>query len=175
MGLRGPIKARDGRMHLEVVSQTGSITKTPSAPRRWTKGENTERLLVGSLREWDRLWVSDVAQFWKPSDASTVERLVEAKDERLRLRRACRKQRTVAGSMGQPTLNPLNSALKDAIREIEWCEDRLGLNPASRQRLGLQKLAGAKTAAELNALVDTDADSSEEEDELGLGTKFIAG
>jgi P27 family predicted phage terminase small subunit len=180
MGLRGPIKQRSGRMHLEVVAppSTGLSVKTkgwpPAAPARWTKGQNEDRLMPTSLREWDRLWSSDIAKFWKPSDAATVERLVEAEDERRRLRRACRAKRTVAGSKGQATLNPLNGALKDAIREIQWCEDRLGLNPASRQRLGLQKLAGAKTAAELNALVDgPDANGkSQEEDELGIGTDY---
>lgn len=185
MGLRGPIGKRNGRMHLEVLEppnsgaaeRPGRPGSIPEAPRRWTTGQKEDRLLPTSLKEWDRLWSSDVARYWKPSDIVTVERLVEALDERRRTRRACRAQRLVPGSMGQPTLNPLYAAVDKATREIQWCEDRLGLNPASRQRLGLQKLAGAKTAAELNALVDQpDADdSSEEEDELGLGTKFIAG
>jgi P27 family predicted phage terminase small subunit len=96
-------------------------------------------LLAVTQARWAAYWGSPVAAAADPvTDLAAVERLFIAYDELTRAGRAFRKQRVVEGSMGQPTLNPLNRYIAQLTTEIMQLEDRLGLTPKARLALGIQ-------------------------------------
>jgi hypothetical protein len=77
-------------------------------------------------------------------------------DERERAYRAYRRERLVTGSTGQLLLNPLRRAMSNFDSEIRQLEDRFGLNPLARARLGIQIGEAARTLADLNRMLEDD-------------------
>src|ERR1700690_1459350 len=159
MGLRGPIAKETTRGHhapgrqppasaLAVVESAAvAADAIPTPP---------DGLSPAGLALWDRWWPSRVAAHWaRDSDLHVVVLLALATDEAARLTRAIRKAgRLTRGSTGQVRLSPLYAALDHETKTIERCEDRLGITPMGRLRLGLLGVKGALTAAQLNAMVD---------------------
>lgn len=87
---------------------------------------------------WERFWESDVAQaIQAESDMPMVERLFRLRDDRERAHRAYRADPLIQGSQGQSVLNPMAQVVKNCDSEIRALEDRLGLNPQARLRLGI--------------------------------------
>ncbi|MFN0088664.1 MAG: P27 family phage terminase small subunit [Acidimicrobiales bacterium] len=103
-------------------------------------------------RDWEALWATELAAYFAPTDETALRRLFDLYDERAALLAVCRAERFVAGSMGQPVLNPAHQAVASLDGRILVLEDRLGLNPAARMKLGIQFGAAAKSLADLNNL-----------------------
>jgi P27 family predicted phage terminase small subunit len=111
-----------------------------------------------TIEKWDMFWSSDVAHAVQSSDYPALERLFRLYDLEHRLHEAGAKQPIVVGSQGQPVANP---ALKqaDALRsEIRQLEDRFGLNPSARARLGLDT---SKLQASLESLTQRVVDDEQ--------------
>jgi hypothetical protein len=70
-------------------------------------------------------------------DAETIEMLLRMRDERDTEFRMGKRQRVVVGSTGQPVINPMLNHAVVLQKEIRALEDRLGLNPVARLRLGI--------------------------------------
>lgn len=70
-------------------------------------------------------------------DAETIEMLLRMRDERDTEFRMGKRQRMVLGSQGQPVINPMLAHAMVLQKEIRALEDRLGLNPVARLRLGI--------------------------------------
>lgn len=132
------------------------IANRPPAP----KG-----LLAATARAWDAFWRSEAAALVLPADLPALERLFELRDERTRCMRAARRARMVAGSTGQPALNPLYKHVSTLDSEIRQLEDRFGLAPLSRLRLGVTFGEAARSLADLNAAAATGAAPEEEHDD----------
>lgn len=95
-------------------------------------------LLKRTRVAWERFWESDVAQaIQAESDMPMVERLFRLRDDRERAHRAYRADPLIQGSQGQSVLNPMAQVVKNCDSEIRALEDRLGLNPQARLRLGI--------------------------------------
>ena len=121
-------------------------------------------LLKRTRERWDAFWRSPLGSVVSPeTDVSALERLFTLYDERERAYRVVRKQRVVIGSTGQPVLHPLARQLCSYDGEIRQLEDRFGLTPMARLRLGVQIGTAARTLDDLNRQLDHD-DENETED-----------
>jgi phage terminase small subunit len=88
------------------------------------------------------------------TDLPALERLFTLRDERARALRGYRARRLVVTDSGV-ALNPLLRVLKQLDAEIRQLEDRFGLSPIARLRLGV---ALGEAARSLEELLDDDDD-----------------
>ena len=119
-------------------------------------------MLKVTLEAWDAYWAAPVAKAVDPvSDLPAIRRLFTLYDERERCYRSVRVARMVQGSKGQPVVNPLYRQMSTLDAEIRALEDRYGLNPAARARLGIALTAAVAAFA---ALVGEGTDDEDDED-----------
>jgi hypothetical protein len=83
-----------------------------------------------------------------------LQRLFTYYDEWERSMRAYRRRRLVTGSTGQPKLNDLGKFCLELESKIERLEDKLGITPMARMRLGIAFGEARKTLEEINREVD---------------------
>jgi P27 family predicted phage terminase small subunit len=121
--------------------------ETPEPVKGWLKG---------TADDWQALWADPLAAAYRPTDVEALCRLFSLRDDRERFRRAVRKAPLVTGSTGQTVLNPLARQMSTLDAEIRQLEDRFGLTPAARLRLGITLADAARTRAELEKEVDVD-------------------
>jgi P27 family predicted phage terminase small subunit len=104
-----------------------------------------------SREAWTRLWSSPIARVMLPDlDGETLEMLLRMRDERDTEFRMGKRQRMVLGSQGQPVINPMLAHAMVLQKEIRALEDRLGLNPAARLRLGILLGDATRSIADVN-------------------------
>jgi len=118
-------------------------------------------LLKATREDWVAFWRSPLGTLVVEADYPALRRLFTLYDERARAYQGYRRQRLAPGSMGQPGLNPLFSAMKSFDAEIRALEDRFGLSPIARLRLGVALGEAAKSLDELNRSLDADDDPDE--------------
>jgi P27 family predicted phage terminase small subunit len=124
------------------------LSEVPAPPKHWLA---TTRTL------WEDYWISDVARLVESgSDSTALTRLFTLYDERERAYRAFRKERLVEGSTGQRVINPLWKAAAIMDAEIRALEDRFGVTPSARLKLGIQFGEMAKNLEDLNAQLNQD-------------------
>ena len=70
------------------------------------------------------------------------------------------------GSQGQPVLNPLGRQLSSSDAESRQLEDRFGLTPMARLRLGVQIGTAARSLDDLNRQLDHDDQDKTEDPRL---------
>lgn len=122
-------------------------------------------LLKITRQDWAAFWASPLGALVVPADLPALRRLFTLYDERARAYQGYRKQRLAPGSMGQPALNPLFAAMKAMDAEIRMLEDRFGLSPIARLRLGVALGEAAKSLDELNRSLDADDADDESADD----------
>jgi P27 family predicted phage terminase small subunit len=112
-------------------------------------------LLKATREAWSAFWSSPLAPMVVPAtDLPALERLFTLRDERARALRGYRARRLVVTDSGV-ALNPLLRVLKQLDAEIRQLEDRFGLSPIARLRLGV---ALGEAARSLEELLDDDDD-----------------
>lgn len=111
--------------------------------------------------DWATFWNSDVAHAVAESDIPALYRLFDLRNMERLFHEAALAEPTVVGSKGQTVLNPLLRQADSIRAEIRQLEDRFGLNPAARAKLGIDTSKLRKSLADLNEVVVNDA---EEED-----------
>ncbi len=127
----------------------------PAPDREW---------LVVTKNDWTELWKSSLAEAYnQTTDVPGVHRLFGLRDDRERYRRAVRKEPLVLGSKDQPVANPLAKFIGPLDTEIRQLEDRYGLNPASRLKLGITLGAAARSLDDLTRGLYGDQDEPEAE------------
>jgi P27 family predicted phage terminase small subunit len=110
-------------------------------------------------QEWKTLWSTPMAQtFDRVTDLPALTRLFQLKDDRERIYRAVRKKWLVKGSVGQIVVNPLVKQIREMDTEIRQLEDRFGLTPMSRLKLGVQFGEAHRSLDALNRSLDGDQD-----------------
>lgn len=160
MGARGPLpkpehlRQRRNRPAAPVSLVAVRSSRPPAAP---------VGMLQAQRSSWQAFWRSPLAlAVDEAADLPALRRLWQIRDRRDRYERALRKQPIVAGSQGQPRANPLHQEIARLDAEIRQLEEKFGLTPAARARLGIQLGQARKTLEELNRQI---VDASEEEDE----------
>lgn len=124
----------------QLVPITAGIA-VPVSPTNW---------LVQTSDDWQQLWTSVLAQAYLPAtDLPALRRLFSLRDERERAVRAYRRKRTTEGSTGQTVVNPVAATISTMDTQITALEDRFGLNPSARLKLGIVFADSAKATAGL--------------------------
>lgn len=156
-------KAPEGRRQRTNTASAGvlatrSISEIPEQPK-----PPAGKLLAVTVAAWEQFWTSDVSQLVSPaSDAPALRRLFLLYDERERCQReAARTGRVVSGSTGQPTLSPLYKHIGSIDSTITTLEDRFGLTPLARLKLGAQLGDASKSLDEMNRRLLDDDDGDE--------------
>jgi len=138
-----PEARRQGRGTRDVglVSRPDVQVDVPAADLSWREG---------TVERWVAFWLSPLARQVEQSDVGSLRRLHWLYDELDRMREAIEDTgRVVSGSQGQPRPNPLYKQMETFMSEARQIEDRFGLSPLSRLRLGI---TFADASASLTAL-----------------------
>jgi P27 family predicted phage terminase small subunit len=134
--------------------------RAPAAP---------ENILKATRDLWNEFWGSRLSAIVNPgTDLPALRRLFTLYDERERTYRAVKRERLVKGSQGQPVLNPLYRNLGTLDSEIRQLEDRFGLSPISRLRLGITFGEAQRSLEEMNRALDADDDEDPTEEDPRL-------
>jgi P27 family predicted phage terminase small subunit len=137
-----------------LVVQAGRVV--PVADEVWRES---------TVERWVLFWGSPLASQVEPSDEGAFRRLYWIYDELDRLRQAIEETgRVVEGSQGQPRPNPLYKQVESFQAEARQMEDRFGLSPLSRLRLGITFADAQASLDGLNARLA--AKMAEGEDDL---------
>ncbi len=133
---------------------TQSVGKVLSAPQTARVAPAMPAGLLAPVRaSWVAFWASEQASLVMPADHPALVRLFALLDERERSAKAARRQRLVEGSQGQLVLNPLLKYVASLDAEIRQLEDRFGLTPLARLRLGVTFGEAHRSLADLNRAV----------------------
>ena len=153
---RSNARTSTGRAGAGLVVTSGR-SEPPDAP----KG-----LLQATGRAWTAFGESPAGGTAHPGRSHpSLARLFSLYDERERaLRGFRRRRRLVLGSTGQPVLNPLFGAMEATGQpQILVIEDRFGLSPISRLRLGVALGDAARSLEELTRDLDVEEDAGSEQ------------
>jgi P27 family predicted phage terminase small subunit len=136
-----------------VVSEPGRVV--PSADLAWRES---------TVERWTVFWTSPLAGQVEPSDEGAFRRLFKLYDELERLWDAIEETgRVVEGSQGQPRPNPLFKQIETFQAEARQMEDRFGLSPLSRLRLGITFADAQASLDGLNARLAAKMVASDDE------------
>jgi hypothetical protein len=97
---------------------------------------------------WHELWSSPLAdpKVLKPTDVPALRRLFEFRHQLVLARQRFDAEPEVVGSMGQPVLSPWAGEIHRLEGVISKLEDRFGLTPLARLRLGVTFEEGVSLA-----------------------------
>ena len=136
MGSRGPLPKEEGkrqnrraRSNLRLIDKYEADKPPPPAP---PDGLSPQR-----VDDWNRYFNSQLAGLVQETDLSAVRRLWNYYQQHDELTEIFAKSRLVAGSTGQPRMNPAADALLKMETAILRLENELGLTPSARLRLGI--------------------------------------
>jgi hypothetical protein len=95
---------------------------------------------------WAELWNSPLAALMKPTDMPALRRLFDYRHQLIDAQRHYGEEPVAVGSMGQPVLSPFAAEIHRLESVIAKLEDRFGLTPLARLRLGVTFEEGVSLA-----------------------------
>jgi len=114
-----------------------------------TFGELTRPYRLQAEAHWNSIWAVGADAYHTEGDAFIIERYVSLQVRRSKLMAMIEIDGWMTeGSQGQSVANPVARLLLDIEGKLPGLEDRLGLNPEARLRLGL---AAAETKSKLDS------------------------
>jgi P27 family predicted phage terminase small subunit len=156
MSARKPAELRQRRGTADVGAVVPVERGVPVADVAWREA---------TVERWVIFWASPLASQVEPSDEGAFRRLFKLYDEIERMWEAIEVTgRVVEGSQGQPRPNPLYKQVQEFQAEARQLEDRFGLSPMSRLRLGITFADAQASLDGLNARLA--AKMSEVDDDL---------
>ena len=144
------------RRDLGVIQGGLEVREVPGCPRG---------LLAVSRHSWARFWQSEIGQSAAvnfDTDIQVIERLWGLYDERERAYRDYKKERLVKGSQKQEVLNPMGRVWMGLDPQILALEDRIGLSPMARLKLGITFGQALESLEARNRRMNEDSDSDED-------------
>lgn len=150
MGRRGPVTKKTGeRSH----SHAAPPVVVELVPKPADPPPPPAKLLKSTREAWDRYWQSDVSAAATEATWPAIYRYFTYLDEWERSMSVLRSgHRLVAGSQGQPVMNPLATYMQRLDGSIAKLETELGLTPMGRARLGITTGHAALTMADVNRM-----------------------
>lgn len=151
MGRRGPApkKAEDKQgkssttgSTLKVIEGNPLLAHPPEPSHEWTPRQ---------LEDWETFWTTDVAGAVAESDLPALYRLFDLRDEIERLMAVAKLEPMTQGSTGQLVVNPAYKQADTFRSEVRQLEDRFGLNPSARAKLGFEGARAQRSLDDLNA------------------------
>lgn len=112
------------------------------------------KLLASTAAAWDEFWAGELAQLVNRADLPALGRLFQMYDLRERMQRALLAEPWVAGSTGQIVAHPAAKELASLDGRIVALEDRFGVTPMARLKLGVTFGAAVKSLEDLNREFD---------------------
>ena len=132
-------------------------------------------MLKATERQWVEFWQSEVATLVATADLPALRRLYSLYDERARCLASGRRNRLVEGSQGQPVMNPLYKHMATLDGEILALEDRFGLTPMARLKLGVTFGAAKRSLTDLVGVPAPTDDDLDDDDPRILDVEPIEG
>ena len=121
---------RSSKSAAPVASE--NLNPLPEVPRP------PARLGARGSQIWVELWEAGGSAYHPPTDRFVIERYCLLHDRHAELWATLDRDGFMAmGSQGQEVLHPAARALDSTEKELRSLEDRLGLNPEARARLGI--------------------------------------
>lgn len=148
---RKPADRRQGKGTRDVGAVSAVATSVPSAPH-----PSGSKLLAATVEAWETFWSDELAGLVKPADMPALVRLFRMYDLRERMERQLLKQPFAEGSTGQIVVHPASKEMASLDGRILALEDRFGITPAGRLKLGVVFGAAARSLEELNRDFDHD-------------------
>lgn len=103
---------------------------------QWPEGKDWH---AQSRVRWREIWESEVSQIWDAKgDMGRLVRYIVNFDQWLKLTEAIAGREVVRGSRGQVRANPLFNVRIGLELELKAAEEKLGLTPMDRMRLGIE-------------------------------------
>ena len=143
----------EGKVVLDPRPSSGDPPPMPRFP--------VGRPLAATRELWERFWRSPIAQIVSESDWPRLERWIVYNDEWRRAMRGLQRERLVLGSMGQPVINPLADYAMKLECQIAAVEEKFGLTPLDRMRLGISFGEARRSLADLNEDLNENGDHGE--------------
>lgn len=131
----------------EVVSidRAPSATQVPAPDPEWS---------AEIVDQWQEAWCSDLGSYWLDTDEAMVRRCFDLRHRIAVAESAAYQDGSVTvGSAGQLALHPLLKHADTLRDDLLSLEDRLGLSPMARLRLGVKLGEAAESLAKLNARI----------------------
>lgn len=163
MPRRKPAAKRQGR----GTSDVGELhvvkgVETPPLPRL------SGKVPLKYTREvWRSFWSSSLPQLLTAADHVALLRLFGMYDERERLDRQFRRSPFVTGSTGQTVAHPSAKLVASLDGRIVALEDRFGITPLARMKLGIAVGEAARSLEDLNSEFDEDLNGEEIDPRVG--------
>jgi hypothetical protein len=141
-------RQRTNHVDVGLVVVQGQASSRPDPP---------SGLLKATRDAWATYWTSEVASLFKPEDGAALRRLFRLYDGAERAWREEARMPLVEGSQGQPRPNPAGAhkalELEPHIRALE---DRFGITPLGRLKLGVTFQQGQNLAEMNRRIVEGD-------------------
>ncbi len=113
---------------------------------------------------WAAYWSSSLPQLLTEADKPALIRLFDLYDQRERMARAFRREPFSTGSTGQKVVNPAARELATLDVRMVALEDRFGITPLARMKLGIAIGEGARSLEDLNREFEDDKDGRQDQD-----------
>ena len=157
-------KRQRGTRTKDVGSAVRAVGQVPALPR------STKPLLKVTKDAWVSFWSTEsLAALVLPADRSSLDRLFRMYDMRERFDRLVSRQPFTTGSTGQDVVNPAAKEVASLDGRILPLEDRFGITPMARLKLGIAFGEAARSLDGLNKEFDRDdADGDEDEEDPRL-------
>ena len=156
MGKRGPLPKEEGARQRRRSSKNLQLIDQYS-PTQTVIPQPPENLSDDRIADWYRYFQSPLAGLVSDTDLSVVRRLWTYYQQHDELTEIFQKSRLVAGSTGQPRMNPAHDALMKMETAILRLENELGLTPSARLRLGITFADATNSLEALNERLQDDA------------------
>jgi len=133
-------RQRTNTTDVGVVRVLPSATPMLPAPAPHWGGSTTEA--------WNDFWSSPLAgpQVMKPTDAPALRRLFDLRDRLTKAFDEMDLEPIVVGSTGQPTMSPWAAEIHRLEGAVSKLEDKFGLTPLARLKLGVTFEEGVSLA-----------------------------
>jgi len=128
---------------------------------------NGKPLLSSIGQAWVAFWTSDISGLVLDADRHSLDRLFVMYDLRERMMRAFHDKPFTQGSTGQTVVHPAAKEIASLDARIKGDEERFGITPASRLKLGIVLGAAAKSLEDMNSGFTVDDDEEEVDPRLG--------
>lgn len=153
MPRRKPATARQNRETRDIGLVRRANGTVPDCPK-----VNGKAMLPAVVAAWSMFWSSDVAGLVVDADRLALERLFGMYDLRERMMRTYLVEPFSSGSTGQLKIHPAGAEVASLDARILQLEDRFGITPAGRLKLGIVLGAAAKSLEEMNATFNEDTE-----------------
>lgn len=147
-----PKKAPERRQRTNTTD-VGTVTVLPSMVVAKASQPDV-RWAPPVAESWSELWSSPLAGLIKPTDVPALRRLFEYRHQLLAAQANYDDEPMTVGSMGQPVLSPWAAEIHRLEAVVQKLEEKFGLTPLARLRLGVTFESGVSLASQNAALLD---------------------